>query len=145
MVHHGQRLPLGLEAGDDLAAVHAGLDDLEGDLALHRLGLLGHEDGAHAAFANLLKQLVRADDRARAFQQGLVDGRTAGNRRLFQKTPRPEMIHDQFFDVAPEFRIVAASLIQKGGALCGGKVQRLVKKLTNVLIAFGGHAAPLNC
>ena len=31
VVHHGQGLPLGLEAGDDLAGVHARLDDLEGD------------------------------------------------------------------------------------------------------------------
>jgi hypothetical protein len=28
MVHHGQCLPLGLEAGDDIAGVHAKLDDL---------------------------------------------------------------------------------------------------------------------
>ena len=67
MVHHRQRLPLGLEAGDDLPAVHAWLDDLERDLALHRLRLLGHEDGAHAAFANLLQELVGADDGARTF------------------------------------------------------------------------------
>ena len=37
VVHHGQGLALGLEAGDDLAAVHAGLDDLERDLAADRL------------------------------------------------------------------------------------------------------------
>ncbi len=55
MVHHGQGLPLGLEAGDDLPGVHARLDDLEGDLALHGAGLLGHVDGAHAAFADLLQ------------------------------------------------------------------------------------------
>ena len=67
MVHHGQRLPLGLEAGHDLLAVHARLDDLERDLALHRLRLLSHPDDAHAAFADLLQQLVRADYRARAF------------------------------------------------------------------------------
>src|SRR5205814_882349 len=46
---------------------HARLDDLEGDLALNGMGLLGHEDGAHAAFADLLQQLVRADDRAGCF------------------------------------------------------------------------------
>ena len=46
------------------AAVHAGLDDLERDLAADRLLLLGHVDDAHAAFADLLQQLVRADDRA---------------------------------------------------------------------------------
>ena len=54
MVHHRQGLPLGLEAGDHLAAVHARLDDLERGLALHGLGLLGHEDRAHAALADLL-------------------------------------------------------------------------------------------
>ena len=55
MVHHGQGLTLGLEAGDDLAAVHAGLDDLERHLALDGLGLLGHPDRAHAALADLLQ------------------------------------------------------------------------------------------
>ena len=61
MVHHRQRLPFGLEAGDHLPAVHARLDDLERDLAPDRLGLLGHEDRAHAAFAELTNQLVRTD------------------------------------------------------------------------------------
>ena len=61
MVHHGQRLPLGLEAGDDLPAVHAGLDDLERDAAADRLVLLGHVDDAHAPFADLLEELVRPD------------------------------------------------------------------------------------
>ena len=64
MVHQGQRLALGLEAAEDLGRVHAGLDDLEGDAALDRLGLLGHPDGAHAALAQLLQQLVRADTAA---------------------------------------------------------------------------------
>ena len=64
MVHHRQGLPLGLEAGDDLPRVHARLDDLQRDGPLDRLGLLGHEHDAHAAFADLLQQLVRADDRA---------------------------------------------------------------------------------
>ena len=67
MVHQRQGLPLGLEAGDDLPAVHARLDDLEGDLAADRLCLLGHVDDAHAAFADLLEQLVGADERAGAF------------------------------------------------------------------------------
>ena len=54
MVHQGQGLPLGLKAGDDLAGVHAGLDDLDGDLAAHRVLLLGYEDQPHTAFADLL-------------------------------------------------------------------------------------------
>ena len=36
MIHHGQRLPLGFEAGDDLLGVHAQLDDLQRDAAAHR-------------------------------------------------------------------------------------------------------------
>ncbi len=64
MVHEGQGLALGLEAGDDLAGVHAGLDDLECDLAADRFLLLGHVDGAHAPFADLLEQLVRPDPAA---------------------------------------------------------------------------------
>ena len=48
VVHQRQGLPLGLEPGDDVARVHARLDDLEGHLAADRLLLLGHEDQAHA-------------------------------------------------------------------------------------------------
>ena len=65
----------------DLAGVHAGLDDLERDRAADGLLLLGHVDGAHAALADLLQQLVGADDRARAFGvpvPGLVDRRADG-------------------------------------------------------------------
>ena len=64
MVHHRQRLPLGLEAGDHLPRVHARLDDLQRHPPLDRLGLLGHVDHAHAPFADLLQQLVGADFRA---------------------------------------------------------------------------------
>ena len=61
MVHQGEGLPFGPEPGEDLAAVHAGLDELQGDRALDRLGLLGHVDRAHAPLADRLQQLVRAD------------------------------------------------------------------------------------
>ena len=44
--------------------VHARLDDLQGHLPPDRLGLLGHVDDAHAPFADLLQELVGADDRA---------------------------------------------------------------------------------
>ena len=61
MVHQRQRLPLGLEPGDDLLGVHAQLDDLERHPAAHRLLLLGHVDHAAAALADLLQQLVAAN------------------------------------------------------------------------------------
>ena len=82
MVHHRQRLPLGLEAGDHLPRVHARLDDLQRHRPLDRLGLLGHEDHAHAAFADLLQQLVGADDRAGRS----ATGSRCSRRRLSRRT-----------------------------------------------------------
>ena len=64
MVHHRQGLPLGLEPGDHLLGVHARLDDLQRDAAADRLGLLGDIDDAHSPFADLLQQLVAADEGA---------------------------------------------------------------------------------
>ncbi len=72
VVHDGQGLAFGLEPGDDLSGIHAGLDDLEGDLAPDRVLLLGHEDRAHAPLADFLEQLVRADLGSRSFGDGLV-------------------------------------------------------------------------
>jgi hypothetical protein len=59
MVHQRQRLPLGLEAGDHLSGIHAGLDDFQRHLAADRMLLFGNEDQSHAAFADLLQGLVR--------------------------------------------------------------------------------------
>jgi hypothetical protein len=67
VVHERQRLPLGLEPGDDLARVHARLEHLQGHLAADGLRLVGHEHHAEPALADLLQQLVRADHRARPF------------------------------------------------------------------------------
>src|ERR1019366_10305328 len=83
MIHQGQRLPLRLKAGDDVFGIHAQLDDLEGDLAPDRLGLLGHIDHSPAAFTNLLEQLVPANA-VTCFLQGrdLQSYRSAGARLL---------------------------------------------------------------
>ena len=78
VVHDGQGLPLGLEAGDDLAGVHPGLQHLQGHLAADRLGLLGQEHDAEPALANLFQQLVRADDVPGTFADRLVNRRGQG-------------------------------------------------------------------
>ena len=70
VVHQGQGLPFRFETGDDVLGVHAELDNLQGHLAADRLLLLGHVDHGHAAFPDLLQQLVPVDDRARAFTHG---------------------------------------------------------------------------
>src|SRR5262245_39856365 len=79
MIHHCQGLPLGLEAGDYLARVHAWLNDLEGHAALDRLQLLGHINHSHPSFTNLLEELVRPNLSAELFV-GLVDRGAIVNR-----------------------------------------------------------------
>src|SRR5262249_62105266 len=55
MRHDCQCLTLRFEARDDLRRVHAGFDDLEGDLSVNGLRLLGEPDLPHAAFAKTLQ------------------------------------------------------------------------------------------
>ena len=62
VIHHGECLALGLEAGDDISGVHPQLDHLERDATSHRRFLVGYVNDATAAFPNLLAQLVAADD-----------------------------------------------------------------------------------
>ena len=77
------------------------------------LGLLGHEDRAHAAFADLLQQLVGADQRAgpssadrppggRRFSSK-AGGSGAGSSRLIAS--------EQFDQATPQFLVVAAGLV----------------------------------
>jgi hypothetical protein len=85
VVHHRQGLPLGLEPGDHLAGVHAGLDDLQCHLPPDRVFLLRHVDRAEPALADVLEALVRADDRPRPLSERSVGGRPVGvDRRSHQ-------------------------------------------------------------
>lgn len=61
VVHQRQGLTLGLEAGDDLARVHARLDQLERDAAMDRRELLREPHLTHPARANAFEELVRTD------------------------------------------------------------------------------------
>src|SRR5215831_6302977 len=61
MVHHGERLAFGLEAGDDLLRVHPRLDDLHRDLAANGFQLVRDPDFTHAAFADRLDESIWAD------------------------------------------------------------------------------------
>ncbi len=70
MVHEGQGLALGLEAGNHLFAIHAGLDDLQRQPPADGLSLLGQEHQPHAALADLLEQLIGTNLRARPLNEG---------------------------------------------------------------------------
>lgn len=87
VVHHRESLTLGLEAGHHLTGVHSGLENFNGDAAADRRGLLGHEDGAEAAFADALEDLIQpAGAEGGAFQwiapgrPGLARCRISGQR-----------------------------------------------------------------
>ena len=129
MVHQGQGLPLGLEPGDHLAGVHARLDDLEGNLALHGLALLGHPDLAHAPFADPFQQLVGADEGAGGFRDGphRTFGSTgsrsaaAGRRGLVQEAAGSSMGPEQGLDLLAQVGIPAqASSRNAARSLVGG-------------------------
>ena len=113
VVHQGQGLPLGLEAGDHLAGVHARLDDLQGHLAAHGRVLLGHVDDAHAAFADLLQELVGADDRAGSSAARGRDHRAGRrSRRGFEEAPGVVVGLQEGFDPLPQGRIVPTGLLE---------------------------------
>ena len=117
MVHQRQGLALGLEPGDDLLRIHPRLDDLQSHPAAHRLGLLGHVDDAHAPLADLLEQLVRANDRAGAFHRlgwGDRQGRTRGGR--VQEVPHLGLGVEQPLDPPAQVRVRAADLIKVSGS-----------------------------
>ena len=146
MIHDRQRLTLGLEPRDDLLGVHAGLDDLEGHPAPDRFLLLGHVDGAHAAFADLLKQPVWADKRADAcgkrrtlafFCAGLagLGDRLGGGlltglaREWFEEAAGLLVGAEECFDRPAAFGITPTCFLQVGRSLrSGGPLKRLGKQ-----------------
>ena len=118
MVHQRQSLPLGLEAGDHLAAVHPRLEDLQRHLAADRLGLFRHEDDAEAAFADLLQQLVRPDHRAGTLADcRFIDRDSQRRGRRFQEAAGTKVIGDQLFDAPLQGRVPGAGLVHEGPAL----------------------------
>ena len=61
VIHHRERLPLALEAGEHLVGIHPEPDHLERDRPPERLELLGLVDGPHAALAEDAGDAVGAD------------------------------------------------------------------------------------
>src|SRR5262249_54204530 len=103
------------KAMKDVGRVHAWLDELQGNAALDRFGLLGHPDGSHAAFAELLQELVRADYRAGSVagrgrfhgQHGIDRGRLSA-----QEPAGGPMGPQQGLQPRSKFLVVATSLVE---------------------------------
>src|SRR5215207_9898360 len=109
MVHHRERLPLGLEPGDDLPAVHSQLDDLESDASFDRLALLGHPDFAETTFADLFEQLVTSEYLCRSILGGGFDGDSLSRQgRSGQQAVVGKMFLQQFVHLPAESDIPAA-------------------------------------
>ena len=135
VVHQGQRLPLGLEPGDDLARVHARLDDLQGHLAANRVLLLGDEDQAEPSLADLLHELVGTDDRAGALGDRLVIlGRVRARRNILKKAARGVVGVQERFDFAAQFGVGATGLVKVRGPAIGGQLDG---RLENAALGHG--------
>src|SRR5262245_40219561 len=96
MIHQRQGLPFRFEASDDALGVHAQFDDLERDAAADRLFLFRHIDHAAPALADLLKQLVTANDRARLFQHRRRCKLSGFRRWRFQEAVRGMVAQEVF-------------------------------------------------
>ncbi len=142
VVHHRQRLPLGLEAAHHLPRVHPQLDDLEGDATLHRFALFGHVNNAKAAFADFLQQLVTTDRRARTFRHR---NRTVARRDRgglvgvagfpLEKITRVTVRREQAGQPIPQSRVMPGKLIeQRPPRRVGLTIEQLIEKLS-----FVGH------
>ena len=118
MVHECQGLALGIEAGDHLPGVHAGLEDLEGHLAADRLLLLGHKHQAEAPLADLFQQLVGTDDRPRVLGTGLVSCHVLPLGPA-QESARIPICLQQFLDTLTQGRVGPACLVEKPPDLVG--------------------------
>jgi hypothetical protein len=112
-VHQGQGLALGLEPGDDLAAVHAGFDEVQRHRAAHGRGLFGQIHDAHAPFADFFQQLVRADDRAGAIaSSGAVGRLRQPSIEAIQGAIRFAMGAKQDLDLGPECRVACTGPVE---------------------------------
>ena len=72
MIHHGQRLPLGFEARDDLLVSMPSLMTLSATRRRTGSCLLGHINHAATAFADLLQQFVAANPVAGFFSRRMA-------------------------------------------------------------------------
>ena len=129
MVHHRQRLPLALEASNDLPAVHPRLDNLDRDFALNRLGLLGHEHGAHAALTDLLQKFVRPDHVAGALAERLVERLADIRRGLVQEVARLGVSLEQHLHALAQGHVFGTCLIQICRAVRGRRSPQRFRKI----------------
>src|SRR5262249_36518901 len=97
-----------------------------------------HVDDAHAALANLLQELVRADDRTGAFRHRWADGRADFGLRRRGDAAEFFVSLDQQPDALAQVVRSGACLAQKSLALTGRNLERGQKEFTQ-FVGFDGH------
>jgi hypothetical protein len=134
MVHQGQGLPLRLEPGQDHPRVQACLDQLDGHLPAHRLGLLGQPHRAHASLADPLEQLVAAGQHMPGGFGGRIHARRPvvgqGRPDPFQKTAGLFLPRQQGLQALADRRRAAASPVEEGGSVVRLLIQGGFKQFT---------------
>ena len=135
MVHHGEGLALGLEAGDDGLCVHAQPDDFEGDAAAHGLLLFGHVNDAAAAFADFLQEFVSSDAIAGLFGEvwnefgpaGANHGfsaRESADGGSFEEAGQLFLLGEERFDARAQGDVAGTDVRDERGAFGGRFVER---------------------
>jgi hypothetical protein len=144
MVHQGQGLALGLEASQHRLGFQAGFDDLEGDLAADRLGLLGQVDDAHAAFADLLQELVGADQGAGALARpSRGDGLSQTWGRSVEWPLGVLVCGQQLADPLEQLGLAGAGLVEEGVSFLGcGLVQGGQEHSFGIIVRLGHGGSP---
>src|SRR5262249_46440814 len=106
-------------------------------------GLLGHPDRAHAAFADLLKELVlvRANEGAGAFGDRLRDGDGSRGAQALEEAAGFLSCPQQGFDFVAQQRVAAAGLIQISGSLRGRLQVHCLAENTLDVASFGAHGS----
>jgi len=116
VIEDGEGLALVLEAAEDVVVKETGANELEGDtLAEFAIGALGEVDGAHAAAADLAKDLVGADAAA---EHGV-----GGERGRVEEAAGWVVIFEEGRDFAVKVVIAGAGLGEEGRALIGRAIE----------------------
>jgi hypothetical protein len=137
MVHHRQRLPLRLEARNNLLGVHAQLDDFQRHAPAHGFGLLRDINHAASAFADPLQQFVASNRLAHGFvciparrihRDGPDQITLAKTGRGFQERIAGIVGFEQHFQALAQAGITVAGAIEECRALGGREFRHRPEK-----------------
>src|SRR5262249_39504776 len=102
-----QRLPLRLETRNHRTRVHAQLNDLERDVAPHRLGLLRQVNRPTATLADSLQHLITPNASA-FFKRDTCRSGGCVARRVSEEAADRSVDGQEFLDITAQLRIAFA-------------------------------------